>query len=178
MSCGHITRNEPASRACAILPRQFWVLARAVCLLEDKTGSPCRVCPCSPPPDQLSQWARGGLSVVSLGHALTFQSLAKLALANNSNYTNRKGTSKPPQNHTVHSVLFGDSVPTLSATYTTRDPILSDRQAARVGSSPGSLRRPSAVIQKERWCWFDSREGHCLWPCHRSQTLSRQDTLG
>ncbi len=39
--------------------------------------------------------------MVSLGHALTFQSLAKLALANNSNYTNRKGASKPPPNHTV-----------------------------------------------------------------------------
>ena len=46
------------------------------------TGTSCHVCPCSAPPDQLSQWARGGLWVVSLGHALTFQSLAKLALAN------------------------------------------------------------------------------------------------
>ena len=45
---------------------------------------------------------------------------------------------------------FGDSVPTLSVKYTTRGPILSDRQAARVRSSPGSLRRPSAVIQTRR----------------------------
>ena len=55
----HITRNEPAPRVCAILPRQFWGLARAVGVFL-KTGPPCRVCPCSPPPDQLSQWARGG----------------------------------------------------------------------------------------------------------------------
>jgi len=95
----HITQNEPAPRVCAILPHQFWGLARAVGAFL-KTGSPCRVCPCWPPPDQLSQWARGGLSVVSLGHALTFQSLANLALANN-NYTNRKEASKPPPNHTV-----------------------------------------------------------------------------
>jgi hypothetical protein len=46
-----------------------------------KTGPPCRVCPCSPPPDQLSQWAHGGLSEVSLGHALTFQSLANFGLS-------------------------------------------------------------------------------------------------
>ena len=29
-----------------------------------KTGPPCRVCPCSPPPDQLSQWARGGRPII------------------------------------------------------------------------------------------------------------------
>jgi hypothetical protein len=48
-----------------------------------------------------------GLSVVSLGHALTFQSLVKLALANNSNYTNRKGASKPPPNHSVTVCCLG-----------------------------------------------------------------------
>jgi hypothetical protein len=105
VSCEHIARNEPVPRACAILPRQFWGLACAVGAFL-KTGPPCRVCPCSPPPDQLSQWARGGLSVVSLGHALTFQSLANLALANN-NYTNRKGASKPPPKHTVTVCRLG-----------------------------------------------------------------------
>ena len=79
VSCEHIAQNEPAPRACAILPHQFWGLARAVGAFL-KTGPPCRICPCLPPPDQLSQWARGCLSVVSLGHALTFQSLANLAL--------------------------------------------------------------------------------------------------
>jgi hypothetical protein len=48
-----------------------------------------------------------GLSVVSLGHALTFQSLADLAFANNSNYTNRKGASEPPPNHTVTVCRLG-----------------------------------------------------------------------
>ena len=62
-------------------PRVFSThLARAVNAFL-KTGPPCRVCPCSPPPDQLSQWARGGLSEVSLGHALTFQSLANFGLS-------------------------------------------------------------------------------------------------
>jgi hypothetical protein len=98
VSCEHIAQNKPAPRACAILPHQFRGLACAIGAFL-KTGPPCRVCPCSPPPDQLSQWARGGLSVVSLGHALTFQSLTNLALAKNSNYTNRKGASKPPPNH-------------------------------------------------------------------------------
>ena len=45
--------------------------------------------------------------MVSLGHALTFQSLANLALANNSNYTNRKGASKPPPNHSVTVCRLG-----------------------------------------------------------------------
>ncbi len=49
----HIARNEPAPRACAIWPRQFRGLAH---------GPPCRICPCLPPPDQLSQWARGGIT--------------------------------------------------------------------------------------------------------------------
>jgi hypothetical protein len=43
----HIAQNEPAPRACAILPHQFWGLARAVSAFL-KTGPPCHVCPCSP----------------------------------------------------------------------------------------------------------------------------------
>ena len=35
------------------------------------------------------------------------QSLANLALANNSNYTNRKGASKPPPNHSVTVCCLG-----------------------------------------------------------------------
>ena len=42
----HIARNKPVPRACAILPHQFWGLARAVGAFL-KTGPPCRVCPCS-----------------------------------------------------------------------------------------------------------------------------------
>ena len=92
---------EYAPGVLILIPECFSThLARAVNAFL-KTGPPCRVCPCSPPPDQLSQWARGGLSEVSLGHALTFQALANLALANNSNYTNQKGASKPLTNHTV-----------------------------------------------------------------------------
>ena len=77
----HIARNELAPCACAsarlavrcwmqtsthhevlirILnwPCQFWGLARAVGAFL-KTGPSCRICPCSTPPEQLSQWARG-----------------------------------------------------------------------------------------------------------------------
>ena len=58
VSCEHITQNEPAPRECAILPHQFWGLARTVGAYL-KTGPSCRICPFSPPPDQLSQWACG-----------------------------------------------------------------------------------------------------------------------
>ena len=39
-------------------------------------------------PDQLSLWARDGLCVSYFDQTLTFQSLAKLALANSNYYTN------------------------------------------------------------------------------------------
>jgi hypothetical protein len=142
-----------------------------------RTGPPCCIYSCLPPPDQLSQWAHGGLSVGSLGHALTFQSLANLALANN-NYTNWRGARKPPPNHTVTVCRLG--IVFQPSWQSTQPGIQSHRnaQAARFRSSPGSLRRPGAVIQKERRCWFGLPEGHCLWPCHGPQTLPLQDTLG
>ncbi len=120
---------------------------------------------------------RRGLSVGSLGHALTFQSLANLALANN-NYTDWRGARKPPPNHTVTVCCLG--IVFQPSRQSTQPGVQSyqNAYAACFRSSPGSLRRPGAVIQKEQWCRFGSLEGHCLWPCHGPQTLPLQDTLG
>jgi hypothetical protein len=63
--------------------------------------------------------------VGTLGHALTFQSLANLALANN-NYTNWRGARKPPPNHTVTVSRLG-IVFQPSQRNTTRDPVLPKR---------------------------------------------------
>jgi hypothetical protein len=50
--------------------------------------TPCRCLATVGALDQLSLWARGGLYVSSLDQTLTFQSLAKWALANMNYYTN------------------------------------------------------------------------------------------
>jgi hypothetical protein len=50
------SRRHVRARSC---PASFGGVAHALGFFL-KTGPPCRVSPCSPPPDQLSQWARGG----------------------------------------------------------------------------------------------------------------------
>ena len=77
--------------------------------MTSKIYAPAEFCWCAPENAETARRRNStGLSVVSLGHALTFQfqSLANLALAN-SNYTNRKGASKPPPNHTVTVCRLG-----------------------------------------------------------------------